>query len=57
MEPLMTADELAEYLGVPRTTLHNWRQRGIGPASIKLGRHIRYKVSDVETYVNDNTRT
>src|ERR1044072_2475960 len=29
-EPLVTPEELAEYLRVPRATLHQWRQRQVG---------------------------
>lgn len=49
---LATAGQVAEYLGVPVATLYQWRHRGIGPRSSKVGRHIRYRWSDVEAYID-----
>lgn len=48
---LMTPDELAEYLGVPLRTLYAWRYRGEGPRGYKIGRHIRYRLDDVEAWL------
>lgn len=50
---LMTLPELAEYLQVPEATLYYWRNRGSGPRSSKLGRHVRYRRSDVEAWIED----
>jgi predicted DNA-binding transcriptional regulator AlpA len=47
---------LAVRLGVSRSTLQSWRYSGRGPRFIKLGRMIRYRVSDVEAYLTANTR-
>lgn len=46
-EPLMTAEELSARYGVPVKTLANWRSNRQGPAYIKAGKHIRYRVKDV----------
>lgn len=42
---------VAAYLGVPIATLYNWRYRGKGPMSIKVGRNVRYRWSDVEAWL------
>ena len=47
--PLSTL-ELADRLGVPSDELVSWRQHGKGPCFIKIGRHIRYPVEEVELY-------
>ena len=47
---------LAVRLGVARSTLQSWRYSGRGPRWIKLGRLIRYRVSDVDAYLRANTR-
>lgn len=47
--PLSTL-ELADRLGVPSDELARWRQHGKGPCFIKIGRHIRYPVAEVELY-------
>lgn len=51
LDDLLTAQELAEYLGVPVATLYAWRYRGDGPASFRVGRHLRYRAHDVETWI------
>ena len=31
LEPLITIDELAAYLGLPKQTIYDWRVQGRGP--------------------------
>lgn len=47
MEQLLTPSEVAEVLGVPLATLYNWRLRHSGPPALKIGRHLRYRSSDL----------
>jgi len=47
---------LAGRLKVARSTLQNWRYTGRGPRWIKLGRLIRYRVADVDAFLEVNTR-
>ena len=47
LEPVLTTSELAEYLGVHVQAIHDLRSDGRGPAGIRVGREIRYRVSDV----------
>jgi excisionase family DNA binding protein len=42
---------LAEYFDVPVRTIYAWRYRGEGPPIFKVGRHIRYKVSEVDQWL------
>ena len=46
LDELLTADEVAELLHVPRSTVSDYARRGVLP-SIKLGRHRRFVRSDV----------
>lgn len=52
-DPLMTIDQAAEYLAVPKSTLYTWRTRrpGFGPRAIKLGGTIRYRRSDLDAWI------
>lgn len=50
-ERLMTLAELSEMLGVPVSTLYAWRYRGEGPAGYRIGRHVRYRRSVVEAWI------
>ena len=51
-DPLMTTDELAEYLSRPKTTLYGWRYRGEGPPAIRMGKSLRYRESDVVAWLD-----
>lgn len=51
LAPLIGIEELAEYLDIPVKTLYKWRQEGVGPASVRVGRHVRYFVSDVQDWL------
>lgn len=48
---LMTTAEVAVYLRTPANTLHQWTYRGIGPQSMKVGRHRLYSRHDVDTWL------
>ncbi|HEV2069479.1 MAG TPA: helix-turn-helix domain-containing protein [Acidimicrobiales bacterium] len=50
-ERLLTTAQVSEYLAIPVSTLHVWRHRGVGPPSLKVGRHLRYRRGDVETWL------
>lgn len=54
-EGLASAAVLAEHLGVPEATLAQWRWSGVGPRYVKIGRHVRYRWSDVHRWLEANT--
>jgi predicted DNA-binding transcriptional regulator AlpA len=45
----LTIDDLAERYGISKKTVYDWRYRGVGPASVKLG-GIRFHVDDVKRW-------
>ena len=47
LEPVLTTSELAEYLGVHVQAMYDLRTDGRGPAGIRVGREIRFRISDV----------
>ncbi len=51
MDRLMTPDDVAEVLGVPVKTLYRWRHHNTGPPAIRVGRHLRYRRSRLEQYL------
>jgi excisionase family DNA binding protein len=51
LEPLLSTQELAEYLGVPVKTIYEWRTCGHGPCAVRVGRHLKFAVSDVQAWV------
>jgi predicted DNA-binding transcriptional regulator AlpA len=42
---------LGEMFGLPTATIYSWRHRGIGPRAHRLGRHLRYRLADVEAWL------
>jgi excisionase family DNA binding protein len=42
---------LAEYLGVPVSTVYDWRVNRKGPVGYRFGKHIMFAVADVRTWV------
>lgn len=50
---LLSIDEVAELLDVPKPTLYRWRLTGKGPRSVVLpNRRVKYRVRDVEEWLN-----
>jgi hypothetical protein len=48
---LLSEKEAAKRLLAKPMTLTKWRQRGRGPAYLKLSGKIRYRVDDVERFI------
>jgi excisionase family DNA binding protein len=46
----LTTAQLAERTGIPAETFRWWRRQGRGPAYLKFGRVIRYRLADVEAW-------
>lgn len=57
MTTMMSQQVVAEMLGVPERTLEQWRYRRVGPAFVKVGRHVRYRVDAVEAWLDSQTTT
>lgn len=53
---LLSREEAAEYLGVSAKTLATWhcRKRYALPV-VKLGRAVKYRVSDLEKFIESRT--
>jgi excisionase family DNA binding protein len=48
-----TTDDVSVFLGVPVATLYQWRHKGIGPKSRRVGRHVRYNPEDVRAWFEE----
>jgi excisionase family DNA binding protein len=47
---LATAQDVAEYCGVPVKTVYTWNYTGkLNP--IRVGRYVRYRWADIEAYL------
>lgn len=55
---LLTTEEAAAYLGgLKKNTLEGHRVRGEGCRFVKIGRLVRYKIEDLDSYIEAQTRT
>ncbi|WP_433615304.1 helix-turn-helix transcriptional regulator [Dactylosporangium sp. CA-139114] len=54
-DPLLTIDDVAAWLRKPKNTLYAWSSRGKGPRAIRVGNTLRYRRSEVEQWLNDQT--
>ena len=55
-EPLLRAEQVAEYLGLSVQTLYNMRLRGEGPTAHKWGGRsgpLRYRQVDVDRWLEE----
>jgi predicted DNA-binding transcriptional regulator AlpA len=51
IERLLTTEDVARLLGRTVNTVVIDRCKGTGPRFVKLGRHVRYRASDVAAFV------
>lgn len=57
LEPLLDVGELAAYLGMPVSTVYDWRTRGLGPRAYRFGKHLKFAVSDVRIWIEQQRDT
>ena len=46
---------MAAFLGVTEATLADWRYRRRGPAFVKVGRLVRYRLEDLDAWLDTET--
>jgi hypothetical protein len=46
----LTQDEVADRLQISPRTLESWRVSGLGPAFLKVGTRVRYRLEDLKAY-------
>jgi predicted DNA-binding transcriptional regulator AlpA len=56
IHPLMSSEELADYLGTTTQRLATHRMKGTGPRFVKEGRRVLYRRAEVEAWLDSNTR-
>jgi excisionase family DNA binding protein len=45
--------ELARYLDLPVSTIYRWNHAGGGPKRLRVGKHVRYRLSDVNRWLDE----
>lgn len=53
VEPMLTIDQAASYLGITKATIYTWRTRrvGYGPRAVKVGGCLRYRRRDLDAWI------
>jgi len=51
--PNLTTSEAAHFLNVQPATLEQWRWNGRGPKFCKIGRSCRYRLADLEAFLEE----
>lgn len=54
-DALLTEAQAAQVLGLSIRTLQSWRCRGDGPAFVRAGRAVRYRKTEINSWVDANT--
>ena len=49
---LLTPQEVADRLRIPKATLYSWRYQGKGPVGWRVGKHLRYSEDSLDNYIN-----
>ena len=53
---LLTENQASEILNCTTAALRRWRREKRGPDFIKIGRLVRYRESDLNDFIDTNTR-
>lgn len=53
-EALWTVRDVARFLGVPAKTIYTWRARGDGPPGFRVGKHLRFRPAEVESWLESH---
>jgi excisionase family DNA binding protein len=56
-DKLWRIKELAEFLGIPKQTIYQWRTKGYGPPAVRIGKYVKYRPSDVERWITEQGTT
>jgi excisionase family DNA binding protein len=54
---LLTTEQAAEYLQLSPKQLVQWRYFGRGPRFLKAGRAVRYRLSDLDAWLDAHAVT
>ena len=50
--PYYSPESAAQYLDIPLSTITDWRQKGVGPKFLRVGRRlIRYTKAELDAFM------
>ncbi len=50
---ILTPQSLADLLGLSLRTVEDHRRKGTGPRFMRIGKHVRYRMSDVQLWLEE----
>ena len=53
---LLDTTQAAALLGINKNTLEIWRVQGRSPKFLKIGRNVRYRLSDIEAFLENSVK-
>jgi excisionase family DNA binding protein len=53
---LLTVDDVAADLKVPKSTLYQWSYLGEGPPVVRVGRHLRYPSDRLDAWIESGLK-
>ncbi len=56
MDPLLKTGEVSLMLGMKKSTLEAWRFYGKGPKFLKISRAVRYRLEDIQEFINESVK-
>lgn len=54
---LLSSEDVSVQFGISKATLASWRTKSFGPVFVRVGRAVRYRTSDIESWLNDQLVT
>jgi len=52
----LSPEQVSSYIGYPVKTLEEWRRKGAGPRFVRIGKHCRYRLRDVDAWMETHMR-
>lgn len=53
LERLIGPEEISERWGISIRTVYSWRATQKGPPAARIGKHLRYRLKDVEAWLDE----
>jgi len=53
----VSTTEVAEYCGVPVSSVYAWRRRGVGPPAMSIGKYLRFDPDDLRAWLDTKRRS
>jgi len=53
LSKLLSPEQLSELFDLPLGTIYRWNYAKTGPPVLRIGRHVRYRETDVEAWLDE----